>query len=364
LRGHEGDIPFSRLNDVVAKVNSDRRKTRVNIKQRDDAPTLADLHAHTNFRQRYEEESHIGKVADVACRWVEDNYRGGPFFFWLDCFDVHEPWFPPEYLWRMYQPVYDGEPMVHPNDHSAEVYASDELRNMQARYAAMCTLASKHIGRVLRVVEDTGLLENTVVCFLSDHGIYLGERGRTGKSLITADEFDTFPFYRELTDVCWSMHLPPSLGKFVPAGTSLPQVVQAPDLMPTLLDLCGVPVPDNAAIEGASLTPLLRGESNAAPRDISISTWSIHSPRENAMLYCRRPTVTDGEWTLFLSEPPLPAPPLLYHIVSDPNQEHDVMAQHRPEAQRLHRTMLEWLRLHEANAATLERLSAPNVGLE
>ena len=106
------------------------------------------------------------------------------------------------------------------NYHSAEVYSSAELKNLKARYAAMCTLVSKHIGRVLRVIEDSGLLENTIVCFLSDHGIYLGERGLTGKSLIHADAFDCFPFHIELTRMCWMMYIPASLElKSVRPGT-------------------------------------------------------------------------------------------------------------------------------------------------
>lgn len=362
LRGHEGDKPLARGNDPITPVISDRRKTRVEFGNYDQYPTLSDIHAHTNFRQRYEDESHIALLADVACRWVEDNYRSGPFLLWLDCFDVHEPWWPPEYLWRMYDPDYEGEPMVHPNYHSAEVYSAAELRNMQARYAAMCTLVSKHLGRVLRVIEDSGLLENTIVCFLSDHGIYLGERGLTGKSLIHTEAFDCFPFHVELARMCWSMYIPSSLGLQSAGGKWYRQVVQAPDLMPTLLDLCGVPLPEG--VEGSSLAPLLRGEVSEGPREVSITTWTLKTHHGLGVLHCRRPTVTDGEWTLLLSEPPDPGPPKLYHIAEDEREERDVFSEHREVAQHLHRRMMEWLRDHGADASTLDRLSAARVGLK
>jgi arylsulfatase A-like enzyme len=355
LRGLEGDVPFARINDPIKPVISDRRKTRVDP-SRVKHP-LCDIALHTQFRNRYEDEVQISKLIDLACRWIEDNCRGGPFMLWLDSFDVHEPWFPPEYLWRMYQPEYDGEPMVHPNYHSSSVYSPQELKNLQARYAAMCTLVSKQIGRLLRTIEDSGLLQNSIVCFLSDHGMYLGERGRTGKSLIKPDANDCFPFHCELARICWSMHLPPSLNvKFATGGSRMMPVIQAPDLLPTVLELCGVPAPKEANLEGVSLVPWLKNERSDQPRKISVTTSTGGTK-------CRRPTVTDGEWTLLLTEPPNPEPPRLYHTARDPREEHDVFSSHREQAQRLHAGMLEWLSANGVDSAALERLSQKNCGL-
>jgi arylsulfatase A-like enzyme len=364
LRGHEGDAAMCRLNDPVRRVVADLRKTRMDFGNMGDRPTLCDLHAHTNFRQRYEEDAHCSLLADSACRWIEDNYRGGPFLLWVDFFDVHEPWFPPEYLLRKYQPRYDGEPMPHPNYHSAEVYAPEELANLRARYAAMCTLLSKSAGRVLRLIEDTGLRENSVVVFLSDHGIYLGEHGLTGKSLIRPDAFDIFPFHPEIARLCWSISVPPSLPlSAARPGTRLPQLIQAPDLMPTLLDLCGIRAPAEAKIEGKSLVPLLRGETQDSPRPISVTASTTGTNHAPGLLHCRRPAVTDGEWTLILREPPDPAPPLLFHTRQDPAHRRDLFREQRSEAERLHAAMLDFLRAYPAPQAALDRLAAGNCGL-
>lgn len=360
LRGHESDEPLCRLNEPVKPVIGDRRKTRVETHLPDERPTLCDRHAHTNFRQRYEEESHIAQLTSVACRWLEDNYRAGPFLLWLDCFDVHEPWFPPQYLLDHYHPGYAGEPMAHPNYHSAEVYAPDELRNLQARYAAMCTQTSKHLGKVIRTIADSGLLANSIVVLMSDHGTYLGERGRTGKSLIAPGQNDCFPFHREIADIVWTMHLPAELGAR-PSGTRLSQPIQAPDLLPTVCDLCGLETP--ASVEGTSLAPLLRGESDAPPRPIAVTASCCGTSHATGMFPSRRPTVTDGEWTLLLAEPPAPEPPRLYHTAVDPGETTNVIDQHPDQALRLHAAMLEWLTAHDLPAPARERLSAENVGL-
>jgi arylsulfatase A-like enzyme len=352
-RGHEGDKPLSRLNEPIDSVMSDRRKTRVEPRMTDDMPTLCDQHAHTNFRQRYEDEGHAPKLADVICRWIEDNYAGGPFMLWADFFDVHEPWFPPKYLLDRFDPDYTGEPMAHPNYSSAEYYSADELGNLQARYRAMCTMLSKSVGRIFRLLEDTRLMENTIVVFMSDHGILLGERGRTGKTLITQDGADNFPFYPEIARICWSMHVPPSLGlNVLEPGTRLPQMAQAPDLLPTLLDLCGIETPEGIEVEGRSLAPWLTGQTTDPLREIAVTAGTKGDH------LCRMPAITDGRWTLMLQEQPDPAPPMLFDEATDPGLEHNVFGVHRDQAERLHRLFCQWLADHDA-AEAAERLFNP-----
>jgi arylsulfatase A-like enzyme len=226
----------------------------------------------------------------------------------------------------------------------------------------MCTLLSKHVGRIFRLIEDTGLDRRTVVSFMSDHGMYLGEHGRTGKSSITHDTWDCFPFHRELTRICWTTYIPDFL-KTTPLepGTRFKHLVQAPDLMPTLLDLCGLDVP--SAVEGKSLAPLLRGEGGDEPRDLAITTWTLATHHRKGLVYCRKPAVTNGRWTLLINEPPDPAAPELYDNDADPAQHHDVIAEHPDQARRLHAGLIDFLKTHDAPPEAIERLSAENVGL-
>jgi arylsulfatase A-like enzyme len=349
-RGHEADTPFTRLNEPIARTVNDRRKTRVEPGMTEDRPTLCDRHAHTNFRQRYEDEGHAPKLAGAICRWIEDNYRGGPFMLWADFFDVHEPWYPPQYLLDLYDPEYVGEPMAHPNYASAEHYSAAELANMQARYQGMCTMLSKSVGRIFRLLDDTGLLDNTLVVFMSDHGMLLGERGRTGKTRITSEGSDNFPFYPEISRICWSMHVPPSLGLTTAApGVRLDEMAQAPDLLPTVLELCGVEVPAEAAVEGRSLVPWLTGDATERVRELAVTAGTMGDH------VCRMPAITDGRWTLMLQEQPRPAAPMLFDEQADPGLERNVFGEHREEAVRLHRAFCQWLADHDAGDAA-ERL--------
>ncbi len=364
LRGHESDAPLSRMNDPLPEVVKDLDKTRVDESLDGSRMVSAHMHAHTNFRRRYDDESQCAEVSNVVCRWVEDNYRGNPFFLWVDYFDVHEPWYPPEYLLDKYHPGYAGDPMPHCNYRSVEFYEPEELRNMQARYAAMCTLLSKHAGRVLRLVKDTGLAENTIVVFLSDHGTLLGEHGHTGKTIIEGKNRDCFPFHPEIARECWTMWVPEALGNTLKPGTRLPHLAQPADLLPTLLDFAGIPVPSELEVQGESLAPLFRGKTDAQPRPVSITASTTAVGVGEPLTYSRRPGVTDGEWTLFLAGPPKPSPPELYHTLDDPYHERECLAEDREHAQRLHRAMLDELaRLGASREEVLERLSAENVGL-
>ncbi len=348
LRGHEGDAPTSRLNQPPPKLVRDRRKTRVDLNRQPGQPTGAEIHAQQNDWWRYESDRLNSRICEKACNWLEDNWRGGPFFLWLDCFDVHEPWDPPEYLWRMYQPEYEGEPMTQPNYGPADAYSREELANLRARYGGEVTLVSKNIGRVLRMMEEMGLMETTVVTLLSDHGIFLGEHGRTGKSLIAPDRFDAFPQYSELARLVWMIRAPGFEHRRCEG------IVQPPDLMPTLLEICGLQIPE--AVEGRSLLPMMEGETGGPEPRLAVSTWTMPTHFSKELVFCRRPAVTNGEWTLILQEPPEPEPPELYRTKADPKEKTNLIGENLDRARRLHREMLAWLGKMGTPAEAIDRL--------
>ena len=225
--------------------------------------------------------------------------------------------------------------MIQPNYESSSYFTEEELGNLRARYAGEVTMVSKNIGRVLRMVEDMGLYENTIVTLLSDHGIFIGERGRTGKSHITPQIFDAFPQHTEISRLVWMMRMP---------GVEPERhfnIVQPPDLLPTIVESCGLDI--QADVEGRSLLPVMTGEEDPNPPELAISTWTMPTHFSDGLVFCRRPAVTDGEWTLILHEPPEPKPPALYHVSEDPTEQENLVREYLTEAQRLHSMMLSWL---------------------
>ena len=129
LPGQEGNTYFLRMNHPINQVMADD-KTR-NMGDHFEGRTLIDLHAWTNRHWYREIDRFPPRTAELAVEWLEENDQHSPFFLWVDFFDPHEPWDPPEYMVRRYDPDYDGPPMLHPNYGKASDYTEAELRNLR-----------------------------------------------------------------------------------------------------------------------------------------------------------------------------------------------------------------------------------------
>ena len=123
-------------------------------------------------------------------------------------------------------------------------------------------------------------------------------------------------------------------------GRVVDAYAQAVDVMPTVLELCGVPDPGTP--HGRSLLPLLRGE-RAAPRAVSVSTIALAgSARPAAAAPARATTLIQRPgWALLYG---VDAEPQLFDTAADPVQEHNVLGEHRQEARELHAAFAEFLR--------------------
>jgi len=329
VRGQEGDVPFTKMNYPVPR-RMKHEKTR--LKPLVFGEPLVNLSGWTNREWTWEGDRFAAQTARLADKWLEENYRAERFFLWVDFFDVHEPWDPPEYLVDLYDPGYQGDPMLHPNYGHASAYTPEELHNLWAHYAAECTLVSKHVGLLLRKIEDLGLLGNSVVVFTADHGMYIGEHDRTGKSnLSDGDERGEWPLYEEITHIPLMIRAPGIAPRRVPR-----HLVQPVDIMPTVLDLASVPLPDQ--MHGHSLKPLMDGKAEW-PRKVACCSQALAADRAGSP----RTTIRDSHWTLIIGDKEGTAPEL-YDLRSDPAQERNVFAAHRDVADRLHRDFLQWLK--------------------
>ena len=128
-------------------------------------------------------ESNAARVFGDATKLMEEAADKQPFALVVDSFDPHEPWSPTAELIDMYaDPSYRGPNPGTARYTRAETYLEpEELRQMNAVYAASLTNADRWLGEFLDRFRELGLQENTVIVFLSDHGILLGDRGWTGK---------------------------------------------------------------------------------------------------------------------------------------------------------------------------------------
>jgi arylsulfatase A-like enzyme len=124
-------------------------------------------------------------------------------------------------------------------------------RKLRAKYLGMVSLVDRAVGQILQALDDSGQRDNTIVVFTSDHGDFVGDHMLFGKSLT----------YEEALKVPLLIRFP---GR-VPPGRRIARRFSQIDLVPTLLELLGGPIP--AGLHGTSRAQMLTGES--APEEQS-----------------------------------------------------------------------------------------------
>ena len=133
-----------------------------------------------------------------------------------------------------------------------------EAREMKRAYLASVSFMDRNVGRVIAELDRLGLRENTVIVFWGDHGYQLGEKGKWSKAGSLWEQGCRTPLI---------VAAPGAAGN----GRSSPRIVEAIDIYPTLVELCGLPVPPG--IEGRSLAPLLADPQLAWDRP-AFTIWS------------------------------------------------------------------------------------------
>ena len=122
-----------------------------------------------------------------------------------------------------------------------------ELRSARHGYYAMISELDHHIGRILDNLEKLSLTENTIVVFTSDHGEWLGEHLRYGKGYLGHDCVSRVPLI---------IRYPRKIAK----GKNVTQIVEGIDVVPSLLDYSGIPIPQH--LQGPPLTKVIQNDDN------------------------------------------------------------------------------------------------------
>ncbi|GAA5197473.1 arylsulfatase [Rugosimonospora acidiphila] len=193
-----------------------------------------------------------------AISWLYRRDPTAPFFLYLSFHRPHPPYDPPGWAFDTYLDAPPYRPVVgdwweefaqYRDDHNPEAWVarmdSRTLHRARAGYYGHMTHLDQQINRFLEALAEFGLAKDTYVAFVSDHGEMLGEHHLFRKG---------FP-YEGSTRIPFLLTGPPGSG--IAAGTVRDEVVELRDVMPTLLDCAGVPIPSN--VEGRSVLGLARG---------------------------------------------------------------------------------------------------------
>lgn len=229
----------------------------------------------------------------------------------------------------------------------------DEWSRLMAVYAAMIDRMDQGIGRILRALEETGARDNTLILFLSDNGgtaeqvagrglndpnVPIGARGSYVAYLEPWANVSNTPFRLYKNWVHEGGIITPLIAnwprRISQRGDLTDEVGHVIDLMPTVLELAGVPYPVTVQdrsilpIEGRSLAPVFRG--GIVERQTPLF-WA----------YGGNWAIREGDWKLACDRRH-PGRVELFNLRDDPAEQRDLAADHPARVAQLKATWQQW----------------------
>ncbi|VGO13566.1 Arylsulfatase [Pontiella desulfatans] len=243
-----------------------------------------------------------------------------PFLFF---FSFGGPHFPhksaPEDLKALYPPE---SLKLRPNVEFTEKYPEAKVREELQGYYGHCTAIDKCVGDLMDTLDELGIADNTIVVFTSDHGEMMGSHGKVPSAkLHPYDEANLVPFlfrYPPLTD-----------GKARKIKTPL----NTPDILPTLLALTDIEIPDT--IEGEDLSVLIKEPG----KEIGRAALTMQIKPQSTLRIPYRGVRTARYW---YAEQADNGEKLLFDCEKDPYQMNNLYG--NPEAKALQTKMAERLK--------------------
>lgn len=209
-----------------------------------------------------------------AVREFIEAAEGKPFFLQANIDNTHRPF-------QLHIKQNPNLPTVDPSAVELPPHWPDTPKTRQdyAEYLTTVQHADAVIGAIIKTVKEAGQLDNTIFIYSSDQG---------------------FCYHRaKATAYDWGVHVPMSVtGPGVKRGVISSALVGHVDIMPTILDYAGLPIP--GTVEGKSLRPVLEGKAKDVGREFIVSEHNAHGggPQE----YYPARSITDGRyryiWTL------------------------------------------------------------------
>ncbi len=260
------------------------------------------------------------QVAEEAVRWIrEDRPTDRSWVLVINFNGIHR-WTPPKELWDYYHALIRLEDLderytedlnrLHPYQRiytrhcCGDLMTLEEVRRGLVGYHGMCEAMDRDVGRVLRGLEDTGLLEETLVVYASDHGGSCGAH----RNLDYADMYES------------SIRVPLIVaGPGVRPGGVERTPVSTLDIFPTLCEAARAELPMH--MRGTSLWGLVRGTTDAPRPAFALSEY--HGAGFPASIFAVRSEM--HKYVECVGERPM-----LFDLEVDPLEMHDLVLE-RPE---------------------------------
>ncbi len=257
-------------------------------------------------------DSQTSWITARALDFLDRRDKAKPFFLFVSYLDPHSPSHLCEPYWSMYQNEYDPEGIPLPPTFKQDLskpLATNASRHgvndpkivkaMTAAYYAKVTMVDDNVGWLLRQLRKQGLAENTLIVFTADHGNMLGDLNRWFKGVM----------YEGSARIPLLMKAPAAsaFAAQFNRGHVVSNIVESIDVMPTLCEMAGVPLPEQG-IQGRSMTALVAGKAGDWKERAFAERGSSMVRTQQYKLICddRKNAGESGEYELYdLSKDPM-----------------------------------------------------------
>jgi len=181
-------------------------------------------------------------------------------------------------------------------------YLDQGVPASRAKFYGMVANIDENMGRLMDRLDELGLAENTILIFMTDNGTAAGNRGPMRGAKGSPYEGG----HRVPCFIRWPAGLE--------GGRDVDRLTAHFDLLPTLLDLCGLKKPEGVTLDGTSLAPLLTGRGDLAERTLVVQTQQREDP-----LKWKSCAVMTERWRLVNGKE-------LFDVQADPEQKRDLAA--------------------------------------
>lgn len=225
-------------------------------------------------------------VVSETIQWLDRRDPTVPFFAYVSFHRPHAPYNPPQWAWDSYvdRPradpprgdwIADFEEFRRDDHHQTVLGRLDPETHHRAAtgYYGLITHLDHQINRLIEALSDRELLDDTAIVFVSDHGDMMGDHDLYRKSV----------GYEGSARIPMIVRPAPRFAPTAPTGQAVTDVTELRDVMPTVLELAGVPIPDS--VDGRSLMGQVSGERG---------TWRTEIHGEHVHFGQSLQWVTDG----------------------------------------------------------------------
>ena len=317
--------PLPRSHNTLAEILSGAGyETRAYISARHLGDHASGLGQGFKAMQTATEQAAAEMHVDMTMDWLEARAgQKSPFFLWLHLFDPHTPHTPPNPYALGFRPselsglapVRSWTPFRQPE---ARGFNDPILGGHRDLYDGEVAYLDRQVGRLIEFLESRGLLENTVLVVVADHGENLGEHGIRYRHVGLFDTTTHVPLM-----IRW-----PGRER---QGRRIEGLVQTIDLFPTLISAAGLKPPPSDATDLRELT----GKNRRGRRAV----FSEHANKLGV-------SVRTMEYRYGLSQGNdrfIPDGPHLFDLKADPGETRSLAGNGLPAEKELNDLLMRWL---------------------